>query len=395
MNVTEMYGINPPTVIKYAKEVACVNPELVVGLELETENCFSTIQGSDLEDAARRANISIETDGSLRGNAYEFITRPMETRHALAALTDFFAATKYNDINYSDRCSIHVHVNCTNLELEAISSLSLLYTVFEDILFGFVGNNRDSNIYCIPWNQCRMHFDLIQRFLSGNGEVLRNWSKYTALNLIPLGRYGTVEFRQMHGTADMGKITQWVNIIGAMFKEASATELNVLIPQIRELNTTSQYEAFFNRCLGSQLVYNEVYRQKMEEGVIFAKMALINMSDKTKIKPKVEKKSKSTLLQEIYNQPMTWDRETAEQFPQTGSGLANWFDAGTAVNVRPPLVPRENPAADIVDDRSLDRMLNDIRMTYGTRLQSEQDRIVTRRLQERAHPADAERQGEF
>jgi len=283
MNIAKIYGISPPRMFSYKSEAECVNPDLVVGVELETEGCGAH-GGDGWTKLAKPFQIDVKTDGSLRGEAYEFISRPMASKHCLAALKDFFEAAKFNDNNYSDRCSIHVHVNCTNLTLEQIANLAMLYTVVEEMLFEFVGHNRDTNIYCIPWNQCRQHLDLINRVLSDSANVLRKWNKYTALNLIPLASLGTVEFRQMHGTADMAKITRWFNIIGAMFKEATTRELKDLITEIKSLNSTSQYEAFFLRVTGGQLPYSPIYREKLEEGVIFAKYSLLTM-DKKRTKP--------------------------------------------------------------------------------------------------------------
>jgi hypothetical protein len=285
MNISEQFGCNYPNVPKYSREVECINPELVIGLELETENC-NRHGITKIDKMANQTHFTIETDNSLRGSAYEFISLPMRSRNAIAAMEDFIKGCGFDDQNYSDRCSVHVHVNCTDLELSAVSSLALIYTVFEEILFEFVGHDRESNIYCVGWNQCRAHYDLIQNFLSDGGAVLRRWNKYTALNLIPLHTQGTVEFRHMHGTADISKLTTWINIIGSMFKVAKEETLNNLITQVRELNTSSQYEAFFTRVLGSQLPYNEAYRQKMEEGVIFAKFTLMNMTEKKEITPK-------------------------------------------------------------------------------------------------------------
>lgn len=284
MKVVDVWGVSPPTVYEHKESVVCVNPDLVIGYELETENC--TQSASAYTKIGDKTNFGVTVDNSLRGSAYEFISRPMKSKHALSALGEFLKQTGFNVANYTDRCSVHVHVNCTDLELEQVSAISLLYTVFEEILFEFVGHDRDSNIYCVPWNQCRMHFDLIQNFLADSNSVLRRWNKYTALNLLPLHTQGTIEFRQMHGTADMEKLTTWTNIIGAICKTAVETPLNDLIAQIKDLNNTSQYEAFFMQTLAGQLPYNEVYRMKMEEGVIFAKFTLMNMTEKKVIKPK-------------------------------------------------------------------------------------------------------------
>lgn len=289
----KFFGVNNPTVHTYKRAVeGLVNPTLVVGFELETEECGRL--PSSFASKADSMNIGVERDGSLRGTAYEFISRPMQSQHALAAIGDFIEWAGFTEENYSDRCSVHVHVNCTDMEMEQISNVALLYTIAEEILFEYVGGHRDSNIYCIPWSQCRSHFDLIQNFLTRPDFQLKKWNKYTALNLLPLSSIGTIEFRQMHGTADMEKITRWVNIIGAMFKWAKEVELKDLIGEIKTLNTTSQYETFFNRLVGSQLVYNDTYRAKLEAGVISAKYSLISAS-----RPKNSKASDTVVLDEL------------------------------------------------------------------------------------------------
>ena len=272
-NLCKIYTkVKPPTVSKYTRAIECVYPDLIIGAELETENCPN--YGDTYQSLLAQVKFTVEGDNSLRGNAFEFISKPMQSTHFLAALEDYFKLTKFTDVNYSDRCSVHIHVNCTDMTMEQISTVSLLYTIVEDIIFEFVGNNRDTNIYCIPWNQCRNHFNLIDNFLRDSNYTLASWQKYTAVNLIPLASLGTMEFRQMHGTSDLGKLTQWVNIIGALFKYGKSHELKDLIAKVMTLNNTSQYEQFFTEVLGGQLAYSERYRQRMEEGIIFGKYTL-------------------------------------------------------------------------------------------------------------------------
>ena len=140
MIVTESFGVGKPRVAKYLvkSDLKLVNPDLVIGFELETEQC-NALSATGYEKLCKPMNMTITQDGSLRGSAYEFLTLPMRTDSAISSLTDFFAATKFNDANYSDRCSIHVHVNCTDVTSEQLSNLALLYTVFEEILFEYVG----------------------------------------------------------------------------------------------------------------------------------------------------------------------------------------------------------------------------------------------------------------
>lgn len=274
MTIKDVFGVASPVVKSLKTALPCVYPGLVIGVELETESVSHRL---DLGAYEKPLNIFAKTDASLRGNAYEFITKPMRSDHCLSALKQFFTLTGFNEDNYSDRCSVHVHVNCTDMELSQVSSVALLYTVLEEILFEFVGHNRDTNIYCIPWSHCRAHLNLVQKFLSNAYGVLNNWNKYTALNLIPLHSLGTVEFRQMHGTADMEKLTTWINLIGAIFKYAKAVGLKDLMEEIKTLNTTSEYEMFFTKVTAGQLPYNDVYREKLEAGIIFAKYSLTGM----------------------------------------------------------------------------------------------------------------------
>lgn len=274
MILTDVFkDVRKPKPFPYKKEVKCANPDLIIGLELETEQCQYVGVSVSIE-AIERCGYCLTSDGSLRGSAYEFISKPIASKHALASLDDFFNLTKFTEVNYTDRCSTHVHVNCTDLTLEQITNVALIYQVVEDILFEFVGHNRESNLYCIPWNQCRDHYHLVSNFLASPGLTLKSWNKYTALNLLPLMRYGTVEFRQMHGTSDMEKLSIWINIIGSLFNYATKVELNDLTTMIKELNTTSHYENFFNSVIGGYLPYTDNYRMKLEDGVILAKFGL-------------------------------------------------------------------------------------------------------------------------
>jgi hypothetical protein len=333
MKISDVFGIKEPAIkaFKPLVDYKLSNPSLIIGLELETENC--TLGADDYTRMLTPAHFQVTQDGSLRGNAYEFISKPMRSDNAVNALAHFFNVTKFNEANYSDRCSVHVHANCTNLEKENVAALAVLYTVFEEIMFSFVGGNRDSNIYCIPWSQCRSHLDLVQRFINDSSSTLRRWNKYTALNLIPLAKQGTVEFRQMHGTADMSKLVTWIDIIGSLFKNAAAYQLNDLIGEIKALNSNSQYEMFFNKILSGSLPYNEQYQQKMEEGVIFAKYSLVSMSKKPAVKMKVDRITEDDLLADIRNPAAEMDmRLNVPQRFLWGGGTAG---VGNAVRVNP------------------------------------------------------------
>lgn len=286
IKLTELWDrLRTPKPWAYGRERIGSNPDLIVGVELETENAQVVSNNMSLQQWMGENMLRIENDGSLRGNhAYEFISAPMKMRHITPLLEDFFSKTQFNAENYSDRCSVHVHVNCTDMRTDEIAAIALLYTVFEDILFEFVGGEREENIYCIPWNQCRNHLDLVYNLLNDPVSALRKWVKYTALNVQPLSTYGTIEFRHMHGTADIRKLERWMDIIGQLVLVARTEGLESLTEIIKTLNSSSEYEMLFRRVMHG-VEYDERYASKMEDGVIFAKYSLVNLRTNKKATP--------------------------------------------------------------------------------------------------------------
>jgi hypothetical protein len=298
--VSKIFKIKAPVQFKSVLKAAdCSNKELVMGVELEVENT------RDLDHYAS-GQLSgawmFERDGSLRGGrggeAYEFISKPLQMQFLLPELQKFFEYTKFDESNYSDRCSVHVHTNVTDFTQDMLASLSMVYTVVEDVLFQYVnhhaaptmdGYNRDTNLYCIPWNQCRMNHRLVEKLFGNSHAHLARWQKYTALNLLPITTQGTVEWRHMHGTADMEKLTTWLNLIGSIMWYARRTQLDDVIKTILTLNDTSAYRQFFLDVTKGYLEYKEEYQGPLAEGVINAKYGLFDW-DRSK-KPVEEKKA--------------------------------------------------------------------------------------------------------
>lgn len=301
--ISKLLGVAPPNVFLSEKAAPVINPTLVMGLEIETENCKHN--QNRYMDMLTPLGWTVTVDGSLRGErAFEFISLPMQHTHLVPKLQEFFGLTGFTDQNYTDRCSVHVHVNCTNLTIDQLSTFCLVYSIFEEVLFEFVGNNRDSNIYCIPWNQCRYNQKLVTNLQEHLNVVPRQWQKYTAVNLVPLSNIGTVEFRHMHGTANVGKLTQWLSVIGALFEYSVTNNFNDVFETVKMINTISNYEQFFHQVLRGTLPYNEEGFIKLERGVISAKLALIGY-DPTKVEKVKEavKKAKDTLWYTVSTAP--------------------------------------------------------------------------------------------
>lgn len=262
-------------------ETPMVAPETIVGLELEIEGW--------LHEEPQLRGFTFETDGSLRNNGIEAITRPTRLKYVPELLKKFFNTFEVSDKNYSERCSIHVHVNCQNFTISQVQSLAALYQMFEGLLFAFVGADRSNNIFCVPWSQCLLPLDMASSIASDPEHKIRNWEKYTALNLIPLRTQGTVEFRHMHGSCDVEKITNWLNIICSLHSYAMLHSKEELYYMINTLNTSSEYEVFINDVFGNyaELIRDiPFYSYHLSQGVTDAKLACLNDLDPSEKPPK-------------------------------------------------------------------------------------------------------------
>jgi hypothetical protein len=301
-NVAKIFGLGTPTPFpSKLKALPLTNGTLICGVELEIEN---TPYGERwYRDHINRSLWQMERDGSLRpqDNSYEFISVPSHLGTLLAEMELFFNETKFTvENNYSDRTSVHLHTNVTDYTQEQLATLALTYTVVEDVLFRFVnhynaptpdGYSRDTNLYCIPWNQCRMNFGLVNKLFANPGGALKNWQKYTALNLLPVISQGTVEWRHMHGTNDMDKLKKWFDMIGSIMLFAKTADFNDVVQTVYVLNDTSAYQQFFNGVFQGTLPYTDDYQVALAEGVINAKYALVSWE---KLKGKADPKKVTT-----------------------------------------------------------------------------------------------------
>ena len=282
--VAELYGheaveaYSPPSVAATGS-----NPGLLMGMEIEAEHMPHADRW--YRDRIDTLGWNVTTDGSLRGqnnerragigfepgNAYEFVSRPMRQADLIWSVRAFMQATGITqDAFSSDRTSIHVHVNCQDKDFGFIRSLVYLYAVMEQCIFQFIGHDRANNIYCVPLSSTNL-LNRINGFLRSPDNLAGSWIKYTSLNFCPLSEYGTVEFRHMHGTTDVEKLTKWMNIIGRLFRKAEMP-FKDLREEIFSLNTTSAYERLFRDIFADDVPYDQAYVALLEEGVLAAKL---------------------------------------------------------------------------------------------------------------------------
>jgi hypothetical protein len=210
-------------------------PRGTYGIEVEAER-FSTAELTRLMEgipssieklAALRPYWSATTDGSLRHNGVEWISKPLNMILSEQALNLLYDAMDDGLFQSSVRAGIHVHANMapvTNVEfVQALRS----YAVLEPLLFRYVGVAREQNIYCVPLyravNEQRL-WVRIAGLLSGNAfrtradhqmcyALIRECCKYSALNISTFIRLGTFEFRHAPTFDRRDEALNWLRLV--------------------------------------------------------------------------------------------------------------------------------------------------------------------------------------
>lgn len=261
----DIYGVKLHP--KAAKAVSSHPGEIIKGIELEIENFPVPME------EAEATGFNFVADGSLRNNGIEAVSNPNNTKGLLVTTEALWEKYNIKENNFSDRTSIHVHANVWDFSSEAFKSLTLYYQVFEELLFDFVGHDRANNIFCVPWYEAGITALNHRRMI----EKPRDWQKYTALNLHPVVSQGTVEFRHMHGHANLEMLTAWLAIIDDLMLTAKKSDYNVVVNTINDLNTNSQYYNFLTTTFPSswKFLMSDRWEHKLSRGVVEAKYSMV------------------------------------------------------------------------------------------------------------------------
>lgn len=328
MNVLEIFKLRPVKAFnsKTAVPRNAVDATLLFGLELETEGI-----NTDPTELYVSGMGGTE-DNSLRqtptGRAWEYITQPASYSVMMDILDRFFAKAKFNEKNYSERCSVHVHVNVQDCTVPQLKAICFLYQVFERVLYNFAGADRDKNIFCVPWNQTIITHGILDTLTPESLIGVKRWMKYTGLNLIPISTQGTIEFRHLPGTADTARISTWLQLIASVVSYGKNTDVEALEKEIVALNTNSQYKKFFYQVFKDYAFALEERNldQLLELGVMDMKYAIMSSSKKNLAAKKAAVQA------------------------EVPAFLRNWEEDQERIRQEPPPQPEELPRGFIFND---------------------------------------------
>lgn len=210
------------------------NPKTTLfGIECEIES----IRGAD------GVTWQITEDGSLRNNGREFISPPISRDEAVDGFRNLHHCISISSSapKFSDRTSIHVHVNCQNLEETVVRNIIYMYALYEEFFFRMATPDRRHNIHCVPLTET--HLPSLYRM--GLPGMVERWHKYTALNIKPLSKYGTLEFRHMHGHDDEFLFNEWLVILENLFRLGADPSGLITKETISVTNLDRWFDALF------------------------------------------------------------------------------------------------------------------------------------------------------
>lgn len=209
MNISDIVG-HKLVEREVAPDPSRPHPRTSVGIEVEVEG----IQG---RDSWPFRWWTVKHDGSL-SNGLEFVTEPVWGTAITEALNEMSELFKEEPPYLSFRTSVHVHVNVLDMEPSELEHFIKLYLFYEPALFRLHNDwNRYENIFCVPAKKSVRIQDAYAKLIRdvGRGSCRPNYvsSKYAALNPNSVSNFGTLEFRHMGGSADMDRVSQWINIL--------------------------------------------------------------------------------------------------------------------------------------------------------------------------------------
>lgn len=172
-------------------------PGRCVGIEIELENTMLTLEDDPISFGPMW---SVKKDGSLRNWGAEFVSNVLRTREIDQAVVWLYQHLPITSQTHQ-RCGTHVHVDVRDFTMQQVKNLVGIYTLLEPIFYDFVGGDRESSIYCIPFYRAPSQLDLICKWENEwPNPHYRPWPNYTLCKYVglytgPCFSFGTVEFR--------------------------------------------------------------------------------------------------------------------------------------------------------------------------------------------------------
>jgi hypothetical protein len=221
-NLGTLLGI-PKEVFRHEEDKRLVLPSCRVGVEFEFEGVR---EGGDLPKEEWAAYWKGDQDRSLHDHGWEYMfSRPLFGRDVVEAVTELCKHARKKKYKTSGRTGLHVHIDVRDLTRVELARLVVLYALFEKAVYRLAGNNREDNVFCLPWYKAYQASKHAYNIVSEENDIrlaaeALAQEKYGGLNLDSLARYGSVEFRHALSTTVADWVIQWINVCLAFRRAA-------------------------------------------------------------------------------------------------------------------------------------------------------------------------------
>lgn len=269
-----------------------------IGLELELEG-----RNVALADVATRGWMR-HADGSLRGESIEYTTNGgKEPAAAKKLVADLFKKFKEHGVRCKDsiRTSTHVHLNFTDKPFKQVINFFALFTMLEEILQYYSGEDRKGNLFCVASREAEGIVGIVANAVAQGdfSSFAGDRYKYSACNLSTIYKFGTIEVRTMKGASSAEMVNAWIDILTDMYEYSQrmkspaelVTDLSHLGAEglMRKIFTKTNYEELIRYFPAPQTLH-----YSLMEGArliqIFAYEFEEAFTAKVEIKPKKEMK---------------------------------------------------------------------------------------------------------
>jgi len=211
-DLARIMGLTPKVSTTPTDRLVCSDRS--IGTEIEVERVSRAALSRSLEglwkivrdDSLRPAEESAELKAPVPGHTGQAFIDAVE------ALRDLNCFQKGR---FSWRTGTHMHIDVRDLDTAQLQRMCVVYQLVEPIFFAWDGKGRQESRFCMPWWICTS--DVSAAFAACTDErntpaYINNFSKYTALNLAPISRQGTVEFRHAQGMGDVDRLVEYANM---------------------------------------------------------------------------------------------------------------------------------------------------------------------------------------
>lgn len=224
-----------------------------IGIEIECEG--SVISGLPESTTYWKA----VPEGSLRNGIEYVLKNPVNVERLDDALLEWGKLTYLNKFEPSIRTSVHIHINVSGLNYSEYIRALGVYWLVENLLVGLNGTVREGNLFCLRAKDANNSVSYVLDALA-NLQMINPHPesfKYSALNLVALAKYRSMEFRFIRGTVSTKIMKFWAeNLFSFVHKTRDTRDLGKVLesidfsdvrPFLRQALTPALYSAVTKR----------------------------------------------------------------------------------------------------------------------------------------------------